>query len=430
LERRNFLRNVTLGTGALLTNPLLSIAEAERTAGRIPNKKLPLSQLKKPLAIAMWDFSWILRHHRYGEFENWDKVLNELAERGYNALRLDVMPQYVAADTDGKITEEFRSVKNGWAPAKWGNDYTMSFRPREALLEFLPMCKKYGFRVALSSWFTNHNTGARGIFNEEGGALRAWTETLAFLQQHGLLDDNIIYIDLLNEYPKYFGYDWFHKQMNSRGDVKSFKANNPNAFVPDDLDMGKVGGFNVLQQKFMHEFGNDLIQKLKARFPAYPYQMSVTYTTPLDSIDISQFGTLDYHLWFTAAADIPNWRSLGGIDQSKDNRPAFKELLTFWEQKKPEMTQWMDKAITSVATKARQYNITCGNTEGWGPVGWLDHPELNWDWVKEAGDIAVELAKKHSNYKYICSSNFTHPQFKGIWEDIKWHRRITSRIKA
>jgi hypothetical protein len=139
---------------------------------------------------------------------------------------------------------------------------------------------------------------------------------------------------------------------------------------------------------------------------------------------------LDYHLWFTAAADIPHWRSLGGIDQSKDNRPAFQELQRFWEEKKPEMTQWMDKAIAGVADKARQHNITCGNTEGWGPVGWLDHPELNWKWVKEAADIAVNLARKHSNYKYICSSNFTHPQFKGIWEDIKWHRKITSQIKA
>jgi hypothetical protein len=42
----------------------------------------------------------------------------------------------------------------------------------------------------------------------------------------------------------------------------------------------------------------------------------------------------------------------------------------------------------------------------------------------------VELAKKHENYKYICSSNFTHPQFKGIWEDIRWHRKITDRIKG
>lgn len=430
MERRNFIKNVTLGTSSLLAGSVLSVEASEQLRPHYFHKKLSLDKLKKPLAIAMWDFSWILRHHRYGEFENWDKVLNELAERGYNALRLDVMPQYIAADTDGSITEEFRSVKNGWTPAKWGNDYTMSFRPREALLEFLPLCKKYGIRVGLSSWFTNHNTGERGLFKEKDGALRAWTETLSFLQEHNLLDDNIIYIDLLNEYPKHHGYDWFKKEMNSRGDINQFKLNNPTAFVPDNLEMGNVGGYNALQQKFVQDFGNDLVQRLKARFPHYPYQMSVTYTTPLESVDISQFGTIDYHLWFTAAADIPNWRSLGGIDQSKDNRPAFKELLKFWEDKKPEMILWMDKAITAVADKARKNNITCGNTEGWGPVGWLDHPELNWNWVKEAADIAVGLSKKHDNYKYICSSNFTHPQFKGIWEDVKWHRKITSQIKA
>jgi hypothetical protein len=38
-------------------------------------------QIKKPLAIAMWDFNWILRHHKYVEFENWDRVLGELAKQ-------------------------------------------------------------------------------------------------------------------------------------------------------------------------------------------------------------------------------------------------------------------------------------------------------------------------------------------------------------
>ena len=68
----------------------------------------------------MWDFSWILRHHRYGEFENWDMVLEGLAERGYNAIRIDAMPQYVAADTSGKVEQEFRSVKDGWRPSTLG----------------------------------------------------------------------------------------------------------------------------------------------------------------------------------------------------------------------------------------------------------------------------------------------------------------------
>jgi len=49
---------------------------------------------------------------------------------------------------------------------------------------------------------------------------------------------------------------------------------------------------------------------------------------------------------------------------------------------------------------------------------------------ERSGGICVDLARSHENYKFICTSNFTHPQFKGIWEDIKWHREITSRIKA
>lgn len=36
---------------------------------------LPVSKLIKPVAIAMWDYSWILRHHRYGSFEIWDRKI-------------------------------------------------------------------------------------------------------------------------------------------------------------------------------------------------------------------------------------------------------------------------------------------------------------------------------------------------------------------
>lgn len=425
-----------MGTGALFTTPLLvpeinpaSSFGLKKTSIDIKHFQ-SLDRIKKPLAIAMWDFSWILRHHRYGEFENWDKVLEELADRGYNAIRIDAMPQYVAADSDGKITEEFRSVKKGWDPVKWGNYYTMSFRPREALLEFLPKCKKYGIRVGLSSWFTNHGTGSRGIFFEEGGLLRAWTETLKFLEQHNLFDDNIIYVDLLNEFPKYHGYDWLKKEINERGIIEQFKLNNPNAFLPGKSDVSITTEFNNLQLKFQHDFSKDLVRKMKAKFPNRIFHMSFTCTTPLENVNLSGFGTLDYHLWLGIIAEIPHWRILGNIDQSKDNHSLFQELLQIWDDKKRQTISLADKAISAVADKASSFNITCGNTEGWGPVGWIDHPELNWRWVKEAGEICVDLARKHDNFKFLCSSNYTHPQFKGMWEDVKWHRKITGRIKA
>jgi hypothetical protein len=42
-----------------------------------------VSQLKHRAAIAMWDFSWLLRHYSTGEFENWDIILDGLVKRGY-----------------------------------------------------------------------------------------------------------------------------------------------------------------------------------------------------------------------------------------------------------------------------------------------------------------------------------------------------------
>jgi len=50
---------------------------------------MKISRTGTPLAIAMWDFSWLQRHHRLGEFEDFDHVLDGLVDRGYNAVRID-----------------------------------------------------------------------------------------------------------------------------------------------------------------------------------------------------------------------------------------------------------------------------------------------------------------------------------------------------
>ncbi len=69
---------------------MISVPGMAKDSDRSPitvgeSDRLRVSKIRKPLAIAMWDYSWILRHHRYGEFENWNKVLEGLAEE-------DIMP--------------------------------------------------------------------------------------------------------------------------------------------------------------------------------------------------------------------------------------------------------------------------------------------------------------------------------------------------
>ncbi|TQO39738.1 sugar-binding cellulase-like protein [Arenibacter algicola] len=423
MERRSFIKNtsVVLAGVSTLTTAGAFGCRKDEIRQSIP---LTISKTEKPLAIAMWDFSWILRHHRYGEFENWEQVLSELAERGYNAIRMDAMPHFVVSAQEGKIINEFRSVKEDWKPSLWGNDYTMSFRPREALLEFLPLCKKYGIKVGLSTWFAPHNTGRTDIFNEEGGLLRAWSETLYFLRDNNLLD-NVVYVDILNEYPVNHGYDWLKKELNKRSDIQQFKIDNPEAHMPD-LDASKG---NALQVAFHNQLMKDTIMALKGKFPELEFFTSYDSGVPLEDIDLSEQAALDYHVWFHHTGKILNIDKIGNRDQSQNLGILNKDLYSYWTDNKVQLINWVEDRIDNIALKAAKNNIVCGNTEGWGPIGWYDHPELDWRWTKESADICVDLALKHDNYKFICTSNFTHPQFKGIWEDVAWHRQITNRIK-
>ncbi len=424
-SRRDFIRSASLAAAGAMVIPG-RLNAVTRSFPLSENKvNLRVSELKTPLAIAMWDYSWILRHHRYGEFENWDKVLEELAIRGYDSIRIDAMPQFIASDTNGKTETEFRSIKDGWEPALWGNDYTMSFRPREALLEFLPKCEKYGIKVGLATWFMRHGTNRHDIFMEEGGLLRAWDETLAFLQSHDLLA-NVLYVDLLNEYPAWHGYDWLKNEMNIRSDIKQFKLNNPDANLPNLKKSKKKG--NPLQQLFYNNFINSIIKPLKEKYPDLDFFASLDSSTNLDHIDLSNFKALDYHVWFHHTGNIPYMAEIHSKDQTLNYRNINTKINNYWKNNRSSLIKWMDNRISAISKTAAKNNLVCGNTEGWGPIFWYDHPELGWEWVKESADICVDLALKHDNYKFICTSNFTHPQFKGIWENVKWHQQITARI--
>lgn len=46
----------------------------------------------------MWDFSWLERRWPGAGYEDWDKVLDELLEQGYNAIRIDAYPHLIAED--------------------------------------------------------------------------------------------------------------------------------------------------------------------------------------------------------------------------------------------------------------------------------------------------------------------------------------------
>jgi Sugar-binding cellulase-like len=52
----------------------------------------------KRFSNTMWEFSWLVqRSGKQAEYANWDKVLDEVVERGYDCLRIDAYPHSITA---------------------------------------------------------------------------------------------------------------------------------------------------------------------------------------------------------------------------------------------------------------------------------------------------------------------------------------------
>jgi len=214
-------------------------------------------------------------------------------------------------------------------------------------------------------------------------------------------------------------------ELNQRSDEEKIKLNNQNAHLPDLNTAGKKG--KDLRTWFYNDFINKLIIDIKKKYPELEFFASLDHG--LEEADLSNFAALDYHIWFAHNETMKKLWEVGERDQSTDLFAQNRNLYAHWQKNKVQLVNWIEDKIDQVSKAAARNNIVCGNTEGWGPVLWYDHPELDWRFTKESADICVDFALKHDNYKFICTSNFTHPHFKGIWDDVKWHQQITSRIK-
>ena len=426
MNRRSFIRSLAAIGSSICLSTISGCSTAQKSKSGVLSKSLTKSYQR--YAIAMWDYSWLLRHHKYGEFEDWDTVLDQLAPRGYNAVRIDCFPQFIASDFNGQLQDEYRHPKENWNPSLWGNQFTVHSKPRAALLEFLPKCRERGIAVGLSTWFKGHGTDRNMDFQGEADFIRAWDETLSLIDQNGLLD-TVLYVDLLNEYPNWHGFDWLKTELKNRTNEEEYLKSHPDIQIPE-LYKPSESPRNPLQRFFLDSFLNHVIDALKAKYPDLTFFASFDLGMPLSDPDLTHFGAIDYHLWCVNSPALKEsvFSAFFNEENDIDFESGYLDMMKVWNERKPEIFDWMNTKMAEVAKVAQKAGIPYGNTEGWGPIFWMDHPALEWDWVKEAGTKCVEMAIEHG-YSFICTSNFTHPQFSGIWNDINWHQHTTKMIR-
>ncbi len=413
LDRRSFLSGATALGAAASLYPLGGLA--------VPNQAFTFAGER--LAVTMWDFSWLTRRTApEAEYADFDRALDELAERGYNCVRMDAFPHLIAKDAGGRVQERFTVLPQD--PAfMWGNHANVEVEPRKSIIEFMRKLKTRGMRAGFSSWFQNDASDRTSMVVTPEDFARVWSETLEWVGEHDLLDV-VEWVDLCNEFPL---------EMWAPGALRYMAETTGE---PIGI-LSAVQGYSEAQKSALGDFMRESIEGVRARFPdlAYCYSFTAADAGLLDGVDLGGFDVLEPHLWINA--NIPFtllsglWATLAGIPQA--TYAIYPHADFHYRAGRQRWLEWLGRMMDTWTALSRKYEAPLYTSESWGPVNWADlSPKLKereWDWVKDVCAEGVSMAVERG-WKGVCSSNFCGPQHEGMWNDVEWHRGVTNIISG
>ena len=368
------------------------------------------TRVKRPYAITMWDFSWLERRWPGAGYEDWDQVLDELADRGYEAVRIDAYPHLVSADPDRTWT-----LLPQWTENIWGAQSIIEVRVGPELLEFIGRAKAKGIKTALSTWFRQDvdNTRLRIGSPVDHGSI--WVDTLNLINEAGLLD-NVLYVDLCNEFPLRVWAPFVYPDKGAE--------NGAETVLPADLPR---------RSPELTEWMATSIATVRRAYPNLDYTFSFSSQyRDWDQQDVSALDFLEPHLWM-ASDEVSDFYEVVGYDFNAFSPVGMNNVVKYARNQYRSNAERYDRALFDGIDNLVRWSVASARglvtTECWSVVDYKDWPGLDWTWVDDLNARAVEVASATGRWMGIATSNFTGPQFVGLWRKVEWHRRLTSIIR-
>jgi hypothetical protein len=384
--------------------------------GHAPGGRFDMREAFQPrrLTLAMWDQAFLLRHLPGGSFEDFDRVLDEAIERGYNTLRLDPLPQLLDLVHPEQIIA-FPDPQTPYMPWCW--DTAVEGPVGEWLIEFMEKLLKRRLHYTLSAWWFT-GSSENNAFPQQAKApathleaaglwvtlLREWEKRFGF--------DGLVYVDLANEVPYFLpGFMERFKQETGAG-------------------WGDQARFTPRQVAFLKQELEEGLGLLQSEFPELRFTASIhgdlrwlDVPVPFDCLDVHFYADMD-----------PRW----------GNRTHFREYMPrlftddAWHKEFSERCAQTAGAVAPML-RARQRGILSAfaswsanqgmpltTSESWSTWYYIDSPDLDWGWLLDWAEWSVEDAIEYRMWGWT-PHNYVQPQFKN-WQDVRWHRRLTEKF--
>jgi hypothetical protein len=372
------------------------------------------------LTIVMWDQAFLLRHGQGESFENYQRILDETIERGYNTVRIDPLPQLLDLSRPETV---FRWNDPHLPYMPWGWNKAGEGPLGQWLVEFMEQVQQKRLNYTLSSWwFTSEAFGHS--FPQEAVAphtlpeaaelwakmLREWKKRFGF--------EGLQYVDVCNEVPYFLP-----------GLLKRIKAETGQSWTGEKHeDNGPAFGMELIH--FMANELNGAFSTLQREFPEIRFTASIHGDERWLDIPV-QFDCLDVHFY----ADIDaRWRDRTCF---ADWMPVFftenswhkefsERCMAARKSIAPMLRAAQRSKLASFAALAEQKGMPLTTSESWSSWFYSDSLDLDWGWLLEWAEWSVEDAIEFKMWGWT-PHNYCQPQFAN-WQDVRWHRRLTDRF--
>lgn len=368
------------------------------------------------LTMAMWDQAYALRHIPGGSFADYDRVLDETVERGYNTLRIDPMLQWIDLRNPDRILE-WPDPHEPFMP--WGWNTAVKGPVGLWIIDFLQkLHRRPSLNYTLSAWWFMPGlatspavpTPLRRPANMTEGAemwavlLNGWKQRFGF--------DRLLYVDIANETP------YFFPDLQSRLKQATGEGFDTPSFSPAQIS-------------FLSNEINKALALLRREFPELVFTTSIH--GDLRWLDVPlELDCLDVH--FYADAD-PRW-----TERTRFNEFAGEDLFRTdrWFGEFSARSMKTAGAIAPMLRARQRFKMSefanwatrrgspLTISEAWATWYYIDDPKLDWTWLLDWAGWSVDDAIAYKVWGWT-PHNYVQPQFAN-WKDASWHRVLNERF--
>ncbi len=381
-----------------------------RTTGPSSKWDIRESLLPRRLTMVMWDQCYALRHAPGGSFEDYDRVLDEAVERGYNTLRLDPMLQWVDLSRPERELH-WPDPKQPFMPWNWNTEVTGSVG--SWIIDFMEKLLARNLNYTLSAWwFCRENQGPAPLRVPRSHleAAGMWIKTLEqYKRRFGF--KGLVYVDIANEVP-YFLPGFMDSVNKATGDGWG------------------VPRFSDKQVEFLSKDLNGAMALLAEAFPELRFTASIHGDLRWLQVPL-EFDCLDVHFYadadsrWTTRTQFGKYMPVLYTDDSWHKEFSDRCVMTH-RAIAPMLRARQRQKLSAFAAWAVERGMPLTTTESWASWFYFDSPNLDWGWLLDWAAWSVEDALEFSMWGWT-PHNYCQPHFVN-WRDANWHRKLTDRF--